>query len=258
MKPWDFVYRVCEVGFGPWGLGCHGLLGLISYALGCGKVVGILRFVLVSSVCLVMIQQFKVVVLFSSCDAWLALHSQFSSVGSDHDTLIIILTLNFLLSFPVLTLRSSLKPFHSFPLCSFSCYPNPLHRLIAFVSDCPYPVRQAWPTAVLAASIVWSGVFPSSGPPFYMGASCWYPGVLLVGSSLSNTSSRCGDLRAWPRYSSCALLLKCMAWLGIPGAGLLGLMGREPARQTSEPGSNPSWNATVHPVCETFNVMHVV
>ncbi len=41
-------------------------------------------------------------------------------------------------------------------------------------------------------------------------------------------------------------------------AGPLGLMGREPARQTSEPGSNTSWDATVHPVCETFNVMHVV
>ncbi len=38
-------------------------------------------------------------------------------------------------------------------------------------------------------------------------------------------------------------------------AGLLGLMGREPARQTSEPGSNPSWKAMVHPVCEIFNVM---
>ncbi len=38
----------------------------------------------------------------------------------------------------------------------------------------------------------------------------------------------------------------------------LGLMGREPARQTSEPGSNTSWDTTVHPVYETFNVMHVV
>ncbi len=41
-------------------------------------------------------------------------------------------------------------------------------------------------------------------------------------------------------------------------AGLLGLMGREPARQTSEPGSNPNWDATVHPVYEIFNVMRVV
>ncbi len=41
-------------------------------------------------------------------------------------------------------------------------------------------------------------------------------------------------------------------------ASLLGLMGRELARQTSEPGSNPSCDAMVHPVCETFNVMHVV
>ncbi len=31
-------------------------------------------------------------------------------------------------------------------------------------------------------------------------------------------------------------------------AGLLGLMDRELARQTSEPGSNPSWDATVHSV----------
>ncbi len=44
----------------------------------------------------------------------------------------------------------------------------------------------------------------------------------------------------------------------VLGAGPLGSMGREPARQTSEPGSNPSWDAMVHPVCETFNVMHVV
>ncbi len=41
-------------------------------------------------------------------------------------------------------------------------------------------------------------------------------------------------------------------------ASPLGLMGREPARQTSEPSSNPNWDATVHPVCETFNVMRVV
>ncbi len=42
-------------------------------------------------------------------------------------------------------------------------------------------------------------------------------------------------------------------------AGFLGLnKGREPARQTGEPGSNPSWDATVHPVFETFNVMRVV
>ncbi len=39
---------------------------------------------------------------------------------------------------------------------------------------------------------------------------------------------------------------------------LLGLMGREPTRQTSEPDSNPSWDTTVHPVCKTFNVMCVV
>ncbi len=41
-------------------------------------------------------------------------------------------------------------------------------------------------------------------------------------------------------------------------AGQLGLMGRELAHQTSKPVSNPSWDATVHSVCETFNVMHVV
>ncbi len=38
----------------------------------------------------------------------------------------------------------------------------------------------------------------------------------------------------------------------------LGLVGRGPARQTSETGSNPSWGATVHPVYETFNVMRVI
>ncbi len=43
-------------------------------------------------------------------------------------------------------------------------------------------------------------------------------------------------------------------------AGPLGLMGREPACQTSEPGSNPSWDAMVHPVakhlmeCVSYNV----
>ncbi len=36
----------------------------------------------------------------------------------------------------------------------------------------------------------------------------------------------------------------------------LGLIGREPAHQTSEPGLTSSWDATVHPVCETFNVLH--
>ncbi len=50
--------------------------------------------------------------------------------------------------------------------------------------------------------------------------------------------------------------LFCNFLLNI-GAGPLGLMGREPAR-TSEPGSNPSWNARVHSVCKTFNVMRVV
>ncbi len=44
----------------------------------------------------------------------------------------------------------------------------------------------------------------------------------------------------------------------VYSAGPLGLMGRELARQTSEPDSNPSWNATGHPVCETFNVVRVV
>ncbi len=39
---------------------------------------------------------------------------------------------------------------------------------------------------------------------------------------------------------------------------LLGLMGRELARQTSEPDSNPGWDGTVHPVCETFNLMRVL
>ncbi len=48
------------------------------------------------------------------------------------------------------------------------------------------------------------------------------------------------------------------AHLCFTGYGPLGLMGREPAHQTSEPGSNSSWDATVPPVCETFNVMHVV
>ncbi len=41
-------------------------------------------------------------------------------------------------------------------------------------------------------------------------------------------------------------------------AGPLGLLGRESARQTSEPGSNPRWDAMVHPVYEIFNVMRVV
>ncbi len=46
--------------------------------------------------------------------------------------------------------------------------------------------------------------------------------------------------------------------LSTSEAGPLGLMGRELARQTSEPGSNLSWNALVHPVCKTFNGMCVV
>ncbi len=47
-------------------------------------------------------------------------------------------------------------------------------------------------------------------------------------------------------------------WYYLAKAGPLGLMVREPACQTSESSSNPSWDATVHPVCETFNVMCVV
>ncbi len=41
-------------------------------------------------------------------------------------------------------------------------------------------------------------------------------------------------------------------------AGTLGLMGREPARQTSKDGLNPIWDTMVHLVCETFNGMRVV
>ncbi len=40
--------------------------------------------------------------------------------------------------------------------------------------------------------------------------------------------------------------------------GPLGLMGRELVCQTSELGSNPSWDATVHPVCEILIVMRAV
>ncbi len=46
------------------------------------------------------------------------------------------------------------------------------------------------------------------------------------------------------------LLVKC--------ASSLSLVGRERVCQTNEPGSNPDWDATVHPVCETFNVMRVI
>ncbi len=41
-------------------------------------------------------------------------------------------------------------------------------------------------------------------------------------------------------------------------AGPLILMGRELARQTIKPSSNLTWDSTVHPVCEKFNVMCVV
>ncbi len=50
----------------------------------------------------------------------------------------------------------------------------------------------------------------------------------------------------------------CGTLLLVLFAGPLGLMGREQARQTSKPSSNPSWDATGHPVCETFIVVHVV
>ncbi len=43
-------------------------------------------------------------------------------------------------------------------------------------------------------------------------------------------------------YRQCKFLIACP----------LGLMGREPACQISKRGSNPSWDSTVHPVCETF------
>ncbi len=51
----------------------------------------------------------------------------------------------------------------------------------------------------------------------------------------------------------CLLILNDI--VKLYNAGPLGLMGRNVARQTSEPGSNPSWDNTVHPVCETFNIM---
>ncbi len=41
-------------------------------------------------------------------------------------------------------------------------------------------------------------------------------------------------------------------------AGPLDLMVRDLARQISEPGSNPSWDAMVHLFFDTFNVMSVV
>ncbi len=43
----------------------------------------------------------------------------------------------------------------------------------------------------------------------------------------------------------------------MPLASPLGLMSRETAHKTSEPGSNPSWDTMVHPVGETFNAMRV-
>ncbi len=49
------------------------------------------------------------------------------------------------------------------------------------------------------------------------------------------------------------ILLKNLSHL----VGSLGLMGREPACQTSKPHLNHRWDATVHPVCETLNVMRV-
>ncbi len=49
-------------------------------------------------------------------------------------------------------------------------------------------------------------------------------------------------------WDNCYLLL----------AGRLGLVGRELGHWTNEPGSNPIWDATVHPECKTFNVMRVI
>ncbi len=40
--------------------------------------------------------------------------------------------------------------------------------------------------------------------------------------------------------------------------GMIEITRVEPVPQTSKPGSNPSWNATAHPVYETFNVMYVI
>ncbi len=37
--------------------------------------------------------------------------------------------------------------------------------------------------------------------------------------------------------------------ISLSKTDLLGLVGREPARRTSEPGLNPSWDATARPVC---------
>ncbi len=66
------------------------------------------------------------------------------------------------------------------------------------------------------------------------------------------------DHRCHINHTVDALVILIQVQTFDPYVGPLGLMGGEPARQTSEPGSNPSWDATVHPVCKTFNVMHVV
>ncbi len=66
------------------------------------------------------------------------------------------------------------------------------------------------------------------------------------------------NLRKFRNNSEGKILWKIFLPFRYSIAGPLGLMGREPARQNSEPGSNPSCDATGHPVCETFNVMRVV
>ncbi len=74
-----------------------------------------------------------------------------------------------------------------------------------------------------------------------------------------------GDFCTWSFLLNCLTATKNVMYkiclklkLKARITGPLGLLGRKPARQTSKPGSNPIWDTTVHPACETFNVMRVV
>ncbi len=73
--------------------------------------------------------------------------------------------------------------------------------------------------------------------------SGWFMSVRAHSTYIRNRKERM-LYRVWiARKSSRVWTTLCY----IPIAGPLGVMGRELARQTSKPSSNPSWDATVHP-----------
>ncbi len=67
----------------------------------------------------------------------------------------------------------------------------------------------------------------------------------------------CSELRVSSSIF-CSHLVSYSCFFFCQTASLLGLVGRQLAHWTSEPDSNPRWDALAHPVCKTFNVICVI